>query len=162
MDDDIPFGLALIDAARLLRARYDRALTDARLGLTPGEARALIYAQRHPGARQAALASVMGVEPMTLVGYLDRLEANGLVVREPDPSDRRAKTVRLAPSAEPLLARALDVLGAARDTVLADFTPGEVAACKAMLLRLRARLLDDEHPGERPGERPVQRPTETS
>lgn len=153
MHDDAPFGLVLIDSARLLRARCDRALDAAQLGLTAGEARALYYVNRHPGSRQAALAAFMGVEPMTLVGYLDRLESLGHVLREPDPTDRRAKTVRLAPEAEPLLERVLAVFRTVRESVLEDFAPEEVDRFKTMLARLRARLLADERDDQRDDQR---------
>jgi DNA-binding MarR family transcriptional regulator len=53
--------------------------------------------------RQTAIADRMGIEPMTLSGYVDRLEAIGFVVREPDPDDRRAKIVRLTPSGETMV-----------------------------------------------------------
>ena len=46
-------GLLLVDAARLLRLRIDRALEGAGLGLTAGEARTLAYvAPLQPHARQ--------------------------------------------------------------------------------------------------------------
>ena len=45
----------------------------------------------------------MGVEPMTMSGYIDKLEALGLVERLPDPTDRRARNVVLKPKAEPML-----------------------------------------------------------
>jgi MarR family transcriptional regulator, transcriptional regulator for hemolysin len=38
---------------------------------------------------------------MTLVTFLDRLDSRGLMVREPDPTDRCAKIVLLAPDAQP-------------------------------------------------------------
>lgn len=149
MHTETPFGLALVDSARLLRARFDRALTTAELGLTPGEARALIYANRHPGSRQTVLAAAMGVEPMTLVGFLDRLEAMELIAREPDPADRRAKLVCLTPKAEPLLAHVLEVFTAAREEMLVDFTAEEIDQFWSLLVRLRAKLLADER-GETP------------
>ena len=51
----------------------------------------------------------MGVEPMTLSGYLDRLEARGLIERKPDPTDRRAKLVALTGAAEHVLEQVRDV-----------------------------------------------------
>ncbi|WP_448203497.1 MarR family winged helix-turn-helix transcriptional regulator [Azospirillum sp. sgz302134] len=151
MQDDAPFGLLLIDSARLLRARFDRALDDAQLGLTAGEARALVYVNRHGGSRQTVLAAHMGVEPMTLVGFLDRLEALGLVAREADPSDRRAKIVRLTPQAEPLLERVVTVFRGVREAALDDFAPEEVERFRTMLGRLRARLIADLIADEREG-----------
>src|SRR5215204_1997200 len=88
-------GLLLVDAARLLRIQIDRALESAGLGLTAGEARTLAYVALYPASRQTALAAQMNVEPMTLVAFLGRLETRGLVAREPDPTDGRAKSVQL-------------------------------------------------------------------
>lgn len=150
MLDDAPFGFLLIDSARLLRARFDRALDEAQLGLTAGEARALFHAHFHGPSRQTALAARMGVEPMTLVGFLDRLEAAGLVVREPDPSDRRAKIVRLTPQAQPLLERVMEVTRGVRAAALQDFSPEEIELFRAMLARLRTRLFEDEREGVAP------------
>lgn len=144
MLDDAPLGFLLIDSARLLRARYDRALEDAQLGLTAGEARALLHVGLAEPSRQSALAARMGVEPMTLVGYLDRLEGCGLILREPDPSDRRAKVVRLTSKGRPLLERAESVTRAAREAAMTDFRPEEVELLRGMLARLRARLLEAE------------------
>lgn len=62
-----PLGFVLVDAARLYRARIDRAFEGTGLGLTAGEARTLAYVDFHPGLRQSALAEKMNVEPMTLV-----------------------------------------------------------------------------------------------
>ncbi len=150
MLDDAPFGFLLIDSARLLRARFDRALDDAQLGLTAGEARALFHVHFHEPSRQTALAARMGVEPMTLVGFLDRLEAAGLVVREPDPTDRRAKIVRLTGQAQAFLERAMAVTRGVREAALKDFSPDEIDLFRTMLARLRTRLLEDERHGVTP------------
>ncbi|MBP2315894.1 MarR family winged helix-turn-helix transcriptional regulator [Azospirillum soli] len=140
----------MTDSARLLRARFDRALENAELGLTAGEARALFHVQFHEPSRQTALAARMGVEPMTLVGFLDRLEAAELVVREPDPTDRRAKIVRLTERAQPLLKRVMEVTRGVRAAALKDFSPDEIEMFRAMLARLRTRLMEDEHHGVAP------------
>jgi len=147
MLEDAPFGFLLIDSARLLRARFDQALENAQLGLTAGEARALVHIGMGEPSRQTALAARMGVEPMTLVGFLDRLETAGLVVREPDPSDRRAKLVRLTPQAQPLLERVVALLSGVREAAMSGFRPDEIELFKSMLARLRARLLADEREG---------------
>ncbi|WP_454018257.1 MarR family winged helix-turn-helix transcriptional regulator [Azospirillum sp. Marseille-Q6669] len=147
MLDESPFGMILIDCARLLRARFDRALDDARLGLTAGEARALVYVCRHPGSRQSVLATHMWVEPMTLVGFLDRLEARGLVVREPDPADRRAKIVQPTPQAEPLALQVLEAFRTERESAMADLSAEEIVLLKDMLGRLRNRMIADDRGG---------------
>ena len=99
-------SLMIVDIARLLRRRFEAALTEIDTGLTVAEARTLAFIWRNPGQRQAALAERMFVEPMTLVGYLDSLEKAGLVVRTVDPTDRRAKLITLTDEADPILIRA--------------------------------------------------------
>lgn len=139
---EMPLGALLVDAARLYRIRTDRALDAAGLGLTAGEARTLFYVRLYPERRQSALAVKMNIEPMTLVGFLDRLEALDLVAREPDPTDRRAKIVRLTAKAAPYLER-MDVAAAsARGDALAGLSDDEVAVFRKCLAHLRDNLAD--------------------
>jgi DNA-binding MarR family transcriptional regulator len=70
-----------------LLAAIDAELAD--LGLTAGEINAL--AALGAGARTAReLADATGQRPSTLTGVLDRLERRGLLVRRPNPADRRS------------------------------------------------------------------------
>ncbi len=137
-------GLLLVDAARLLRLQIDQALEDAGLGLTAGEARTLAYVSLYPASRQTALAAQMNVEPMTLVTFLDRLESRGLITREPDPTDRRAKIVQLAPDAQPTLEQVLGVTRKVQERALQDFDPEEAGMLRTLLKRMRANIAGSE------------------
>jgi DNA-binding MarR family transcriptional regulator len=86
-------GFLVFDIARLLQRNLDARFAEAGMPVTVGEARTLLRIVREGALRQAALAERMHIEPMTLVGFLDRLEARGLIRRDPDPTDRRAKLV---------------------------------------------------------------------
>jgi MarR family transcriptional regulator for hemolysin len=133
-------SLLLVDGARLLRLKIDRALESAGLGLTAGEARTLAYVSLYPASRQTALAAQMNVEPMTLVTFLDKLESRGFVVREPDSTDRRAKIVQLAPDAQPTLEQVLGITRKVQDEALQDFRPEEVEMLRTLLKRMRANI----------------------
>jgi MarR family transcriptional regulator, transcriptional regulator for hemolysin len=137
-------GLLLVDAARLLRIQIDRALEGAGLGLTAGEARTLAYVALYPASRQTALAAQMNVEPMTLVTFLDRLESRRLVTREPDPTDRRAKIVQLAPDAQPTLEQVLGITHKVQEGAMQDFAPEEVEVLRTLLTRMRAHIAGTE------------------
>ena len=99
------FGFLVTDITRLLRAELDRRTSEAGLGLTPGDGRTLAQAARAGTVRQSVLAERVGVEAMTLSGSLDRLEAQGLIERRPDPADRRAKLVVPTPAGIDVLER---------------------------------------------------------
>lgn len=138
-----PLGFLLVDAARLYRARFERAFEGGTFGLTAGEARTLTYANLHPGLRQSALAEKMNVEPMTLVGFLDRLEAQGLLRRLPDPRDRRAKIVELTAAATPFLARIQEVAALVRGEALDGLDDADRELLATMLLQIRGNLVRD-------------------
>ncbi|WP_274626931.1 MarR family winged helix-turn-helix transcriptional regulator [Arvimicrobium flavum] len=98
------FGFLATDLARLVRADFDRAVAGSGIGVTAGEARTLSHAARAGLVRQNVLAERMGVEAMTVTGFLDRLEAKQLIRRVADPADRRAKLVQVTEAADEVLA----------------------------------------------------------
>jgi len=52
---------------------------------------------------------MLDLRPITVTRLLDRLCANGLIERRPDPNDRRAKRLYLTAAAKPLLERLADL-----------------------------------------------------
>lgn len=82
----------LMAAARTLRRRFGDAT--ARWGVTPSQARAMrmVLAADEP-MRLSALAERLRIVPRSATEVIDGLELHGLVVRQPDPADRRAVCV---------------------------------------------------------------------
>jgi MarR family transcriptional regulator, transcriptional regulator for hemolysin len=103
LDDHDEVALLIGDATRLMRNAFERRITQAGLGLTLGEARALLNIANAAGSRQMDIAIRMGVEPMTLCTYLDKLQHLGLIERQPCSADRRAKRITLAPASADML-----------------------------------------------------------
>ena len=60
------------------------------VGGTHAQWRVLAGLRRHPGIRQAPLAELFDVEPITMSRMIDRLQEGGFVERRADPQDRRA------------------------------------------------------------------------
>jgi DNA-binding MarR family transcriptional regulator len=138
--DDEPLGFLLVDVTRLLRIRIDRALEQAGLGVTPGEARTLVYVSRLAPLHQRDLAAQMSIEPMTLVRYLNRLEEQGLIHRRIDPADKRAKLVSLAQEAKPLLQTILARAQQAREEAMQGLSARDVALLRSALVRMRFNM----------------------
>lgn len=113
-------GFLIVDSARLLRAAFERRITQAGLGLTPGEARALMNIAAAGGSRQLDIAARMGVEPMTLCAYLDKLQALGLIERQQCSFDRRAKRITVTPASKEMI----DAIRKELDVILAQATEG--------------------------------------
>jgi len=66
----------------------------AHLDFKDGDLPCLDLIARYGPLSPSSLAHRAGIHPATVTGILDRLERGGWVVRERDPSDRRAVTVR--------------------------------------------------------------------
>jgi MarR family transcriptional regulator for hemolysin len=101
-------AFTLNDVARLLRTCADQKA--AQFGMSRAKWAVLARLNRFEGLKQAELADMLDLQPITLTRLLDSLCENGLIERHPDPDDRRAKRLFLTPAARPLLER-LSVLG---------------------------------------------------
>ena len=52
------------------------------------------------GRTQAALAQVIGADKTRIIATLDELQRAGLITREPDPADRRARLLSITQSGQ--------------------------------------------------------------
>jgi len=138
--DPDSFGFVVTDLARLIRAEFDRRIADAGIGLTAGEARALVHVARSGPVRQSVMAERMGVEAMTLSSYLDRLEAGELVTRTVDAADRRAKLIETTEKADAVLVRVTAIANAIRDDAAFGIDPDAWEIMRAGIKSARANL----------------------
>lgn len=78
---------------------YTRKIYDevGRAGTTPARARLLMTLQCQGSCKMADLSGYLSVTPRSVTKLVDGLESEGLLVREPHPSDRRATIIRLTP-----------------------------------------------------------------
>jgi MarR family transcriptional regulator, transcriptional regulator for hemolysin len=133
----------LWDVARLWRQSFERAVGASGLELTAGEVRTLSNVAHYRGSRQTALAERMGIEPMTLSGFLEPLERQGYVSRAVDPTDRRAKVIEATPAASEVFDRLRQPLGDIFDRVTTSLDPISVEALEAVLLAMRDALASE-------------------
>ncbi len=138
------FSVGLIPLSRVWRRRIDERL--AGFGLSEATAGALVQISRTGGgARQGAIADVLGIVGPSVVRLLDQLCAAGLVERRDEPGDRRAKTIYLTQAGEALAARLETVLTELRTDFLASVTAEDLAAC-ARVFRAVGETLDCRFP----------------
>lgn len=85
---------------------------------------------------QAQLAVTTGRDKTRLIGNLDRLEAAGMVAREPDPADRRNRIVSLTDAGSQVLRSCRAAIGAMETELLADLDPADRNAFERALTAL--------------------------
>lgn len=118
-------GKLLHHAARLLKREFETYAKHHRLTLPQWQVIAQL--SHRDGLSQTTLASLVEVNPMTLSDLVDRLEQNGLVRREADPSDSRAKLVWITPAALKLVAEMKQLAGVVSDQALAGISEADRA-----------------------------------
>jgi DNA-binding MarR family transcriptional regulator len=69
-----------------------------RAGTTPARARLLMTLQCHGASKMADLSAHLDVTPRSVTKLVDGLEAEGLLVREAHPDDRRITMIRITPN----------------------------------------------------------------
>ncbi len=136
--DDLNEMLVLHDIARQMSMAFDRRADH--LDLTRAQWKLLSILRRNPGIRQAQVAAILEIEPITLVRQLDRMEATGWVERRPDPNDRRANQLYLTDKIAGVVTqmRALGVN--LRRDALAGFTEVEHRAFLDYLKRIKRNV----------------------
>lgn len=100
-DRGADFLFALMEAQRLLRLYADRQAV--RYGLTRAQWAVLAKLERTEGLKQAEVADLMDLQPITLTRLIDKLCDSGLIERRGDTTDRRVNRLYLMPAARPLL-----------------------------------------------------------
>src|SRR6267378_5957508 len=112
-------GALMHDVARLMRRRFERRTRQTGLSITRQQARALLSIARNEGLSQAAVATLLDIEPIALVRLLDRLHEEGLVERRLHPTDRRVRTLWLTPLAWGVVDRVLALHAETREAACA-------------------------------------------
>jgi MarR family transcriptional regulator, transcriptional regulator for hemolysin len=134
-------GAMLHDVARLFSRRFERRARQTGLPVTRQQARALLHIARNEGLSQAAVATMLDIEPIALVRILDRLHDEGLVERHPHPTDRRVRTLWLTPLAWVAVDRILAINGEIREEACAGLPPEAREALKRALHHMKANLV---------------------
>lgn len=88
------------------------------------------------GPSQRDIAATIGLDPSDLVGVLDRMQANGWVMRERDPADRRRYLVRPTEAGRAVLDRYNAVARRAGERIMADLDEQERARFTEYAVRM--------------------------
>lgn len=115
--------------------------------ITPGLLGMLQVIAANPGLAQSRLAEAMEVDRSTIVKVVDQLQARGLIVREPSPSDKRSYGLRLTAAGAAELPRMQRLMFAHED----EFAQPLSAQERQLLIELLTRLYDRADGGSDPG-----------
>ncbi|WP_158894641.1 MarR family winged helix-turn-helix transcriptional regulator [Amycolatopsis anabasis] len=121
-------------AAQFLRARSVQTLREH--GLAPRCVRLLLALEADQPCTQEQLARSLTLAAPSIVGDLDELHGNDLILRERNPADRRAYVLRLSPSGQRYLADALAAEHAGQRTLEHELGRAEVHELNSLLTEI--------------------------
>jgi DNA-binding MarR family transcriptional regulator len=125
-------------AARLFARAMDRRLSG--LGVNAAYMPVFFALIEGKALTQKELARRASVEQPTMAATLARMERDGLLVRSPDPGDRRSRLHALSPEARKKMAAVAAAGMAVNAEALADLSADEQTRLYALLQRVIARL----------------------
>jgi DNA-binding MarR family transcriptional regulator len=111
-----PLARALIEAELPVLARH---------GITMWGYVVLNALQDAPQSTQAALAEKIGADKTRIIVTLNDLQAAGLIAREPDPADRRARLLSITPAGNRVRRGVLGEIQRNEERVLAGLPPAD-------------------------------------
>ena len=126
-------GFILSDVARMWRRAFNRRAYD--LGLTQAQWQALAHISLNQGMRQAQLADILEVQPISVAGW---------ICRKPDPDDRRAINLYPTQKAEPILSKMQAYAAEVRMFALEGVSEAEQQSLRQALMAIKKNLAEEE------------------
>lgn len=141
LGEDLVWAIRIISGA--LRRSADESVRDL-----PGGSRAylVLTALADPANEpptQLVLAAKVGVDRTVLTYLLDDLESRGLLTREPNPRDRRARLVVLTPQGEAQLSSIRERMQTEEDQLLSALAPEDALRLRTLLTQVAKQVQSD-------------------
>ena len=143
-DKDRSAGYRVNLMARLFaRALQERIVP---LGLSTGTFPVLLILWEDEGLTQRELVARLEIEQATMANTLTRMERDGLITRQKDPSDGRVQRIWLTQRARHLREPATQAASEVNKTALANLSEDERETFLDLIARVIVRLGEDERP----------------
>ena len=130
-----PIGMELAGVARDVGRAFDAAL--ARAGGSRPMWLVLLSLKSRPTANQRELAAAVGIQDATLTHHLNGMEADGLLTRRRDPTNRRVHLVELTEAGDAAFRRLRTVAQHYDTRLRTGFSDSELETLRGLLARLR-------------------------
>src|ERR1700722_16811628 len=141
-----PIGLHLASAARMVRRAFDEALAEAGGSLSVWLV--LLNLKIRRPANQRELAEAVGVREATLTHHLNAMDAEGLITRQRDTTNRRIHVVELTDAGEETFLRLRTAAVAFDQRLRAGINEASLVTLEGVLARLVRNVAADDGPAQ--------------
>jgi DNA-binding MarR family transcriptional regulator len=133
LDPGIEVAILAFGLVAQIKAHFQARAIE--FGLSVAECELLLMLKDCEPMTMRKVAEKKGMDPSNLTNLVSRMEARGLVAREPTPADRRAKAVNVTPAGADVADRLMARLEAG-NPASAGLDEDEVVALRGVLRRL--------------------------
>ena len=137
-------AMLIMHAARYFGRLADQRLRD--LGISTGQLPVLVALKNGARLSQKDLTRLAGVEQPSMAQLLARMERDGLIERQPDPTDRRSSLVSLSDKALEQIGPAKTILAQGNREAIAGLSDSEVETLVTLLLRVLSNVREKAAP----------------
>lgn len=124
---------------------FDRMLAASGIDAFNGaQGRILYVLWQHENISISSLSAQTSLANTTLTSMLDRMESSGLIVRNPDPQDRRTKLIALTDKTKTLQGDYQRISEQMTERYYAGFTEPEIRQFESYLQRVLTNLEKEE------------------
>jgi len=128
---------------------FDRMLAQSGIDSFNGaQGRILYVLWQHEDISISSLSAKTSLANTTLTAMLDRMEKLGLIVRKPDPSDRRSRLIALTEKARSLQGDYTNISQQMNELYYAGFSEKEIVVFEGYLQRVLSNLEREEQKDE--------------
>lgn len=128
---------------------FDRMLAESGIDSFNGaQGRILYVLWQHDDISISSLSAKTSLANTTLTAMLDRMEKMGLIVRKPDPSDRRNRLIALTEKARSLQGDYTNISQRMNELYYAGFSEKEIMEFEGYLQRVLSNLEREEQKDE--------------
>ena len=130
-----------IEQAMRQSVRYThRVFSEANVDLTKDQWLVLKKVNDEDSVSPLEIARLLGKEAASMTRILDILERKGLLIRSPNPADRRSSIISATPSGEQLFQQVLPLVQGIRDQAVSGFSSAEIQQLKNALQKISDNL----------------------
>ncbi|MDX3900197.1 MAG: MarR family transcriptional regulator [Sphingobium sp.] len=134
---------SLMEEMRDFYVRMHRLMNDElkAQGVSLAQLKLLLFIDRRVAVRAVDISDAFAFAPRTVTEAIDTLERDGLVRRDPDPNDRRAKHISVTDAGRSAIADAEPCRNAIRDRIFSALAPADEEELLRILAILNDRLI---------------------
>jgi DNA-binding MarR family transcriptional regulator len=103
---------------------------------TPTQTAILYLLEQNDGQKISDFASSLEIKNPVMTGVIDRMEKAGLIIRKPNPSDRRTISIYITPQGREESSKARDIISKMNKKIESGLSDQEIEACQKVLYHL--------------------------